>query len=287
MFVRKRCYVLEPLQPGPAAVRPFSCSEASDKKPGQNATQNARGRHAFNAIIIFASCNKCFLWSILCIRLADIGSFVDGDDFFVHPTSVTQCAFSQENWHEMSVSTRLFTFVGGSIGLWRIVRTDTLVGDPLVEAERLDVMSGSDASSAPKARWTLRGITSNDRYVVREEKSQLLAKQQGLGRPEATCAALIPLRKNAAWWALTQDDRRSILEEQSRHIKIGLQYLPAVARRLHHCRDLSEHEPFDFLTWFEYAPAHEAEFNTLVAALRLSTEWTYVDREVDIRLKRE
>src|SRR2546428_7160638 len=30
-------------------------------------------------------------------------------------------------------------------------------------------------------------------------------------------------------------------------------YLPAIARRLYHCRDLGE--PFDFLTWFEYAPA--------------------------------
>jgi hypothetical protein len=185
------------------------------------------------------------------------------------------------------MSERLFTFFGGSMGLWRIVRTATLSGEPFPEVERLDVVSGSDASTDSKARWTLRGITSNERYVVREERGQLMAKQQGLGRPEATCAALIPIRKNATWWALTQEDRRSILEEQSRHIKIGLNYLPAVARRLHHCRDLSENEPFDFLTWFEYAPAYEAEFNTLVAELRSSTEWTYVEREVDIRLKRE
>jgi len=185
------------------------------------------------------------------------------------------------------MSTRLFSFVGGSIGLWRIVRTDTLIGEPLVAAERLDVVSGPDAFSDPEARWILRGITSNERYVTREEKSQLAAKQLSLGRPEATCAALIPLRKNAAWWGLTQDERRGILEEQSRHIQIGLQYLPAVARRLHHCRDLSEREPFDFLTWFEFAPAHEAEFNTLLAALRSSPEWTYVDREVDVRLTRD
>jgi chlorite dismutase len=185
------------------------------------------------------------------------------------------------------MSARLFAFVGGNIGLWRIVRTDTIVGEPLAEAGRLAVVTGSGASSDPQARWALRGITSNERYVVRDEKSQLVAKQQGLGRPEATCAALIPIRKNVAWWALTQDERRSVFEEQSKHVKIGLQYLPAVARRLHHCRDLSENEPFDFLTWFEYAPAHEAEFNKLVAELRASEEWKYVDREVDIRLERE
>ena len=133
----------------------------------------------------------------------------------------------------------------------------------------------------------LRGITSNERYVVREEKTQLLAKQQGLGRPEATCAALIPIRKSPAWWALTQDERRAIFEEQSHHTRIGLNYLPAVARRLHHCRDLSGNEPFDFLTWFEFAPEHEESFNQMVAELRATPEWTYVEREIDIRLMRD
>ncbi len=35
-----------------------------------------------------------------------------------------------------------------------------------------------------------------------------------------------------------------------------MRYLLAVARRLYHCRDLGE--PFDFLTWFEYAPQDES-----------------------------
>ena len=76
-------------------------------------------------------------------------------------------------------------------------------------------------------------------------------KQEMLLRPQATRAALIPIRKTAAWWDLAQDERRAIFEEQSRHIGIGMEYLPAVARRLHHSRELGE--PFDFLTWFEYA----------------------------------
>jgi len=180
----------------------------------------------------------------------------------------------------------LFTFVGGDIGLWRVVRTETIVGEPLLEAKRLNV-SGSEVQPETNASWVLRGITSNERYVMRREKSEIEAKQQGLARPEATCAALIPLRKNAAWWELTQDERRSVFEEQSKHIQIGLKYLPAVARKLHHCRDLSENEPFDFLNWFEYAPIHEVEFNRLVSELRTSEEWKYVEREVDIRLMRE
>ena len=36
-------------------------------------------------------------------------------------------------------------------------------------------------------------MRSNERYVTREEKEQLVAKQAGLDRPEATCAALIPI----------------------------------------------------------------------------------------------
>jgi hypothetical protein len=52
-----------------------------------------------------------------------------------------------------------------------------------------------------------------------------------------------------------------------------MRYLPAIARRLHHCRDLSENEPFDFLPWFEFTPAHAGEFDQLLVALRASEEW--------------
>ncbi|MBI3546843.1 MAG: chlorite dismutase family protein [Gammaproteobacteria bacterium] len=186
------------------------------------------------------------------------------------------------------MSTRLFAFVGGNTGEWRVLRTHTIVGAPLPEAKRLALVPDSLVSpERAAASWVLRGITSNERYVLRTEKEQLTAKQPGLNRPEALCAALIPIRKNAAWWNLQQDERRRVFEQQSQHTEIGLRYLPAIARRLHHCRDLSESEPFDFLTWFEYEPAHEAAFNKLVAELRASPEWQYVDREIDIRLQRQ
>lgn len=185
------------------------------------------------------------------------------------------------------MTTRLFSFIGGDTGLWRVAEMEAIVGEPLPAASRLEIASGSETPSDQHTAWVLRGITSNERYVVREEKDQIVAKLLDLGRPEATCAALIPIRKNATWWSLTQDERLSIFKEQSHHTKIGLQYFPELARRLHHCRDLSEHEPFDFLTWFEYTPADEAAFNQLLAALRATEEWKYVEREVDIRLVRE
>jgi chlorite dismutase len=93
-------------------------------------------------------------------------------------------------------------------------------------------------------------------------------------------------RKTTAWWDLPQDERRRILEESSKHISIGLKYLPAIARRLHHCRDLGSQEPFDFLTWFDYAPEHAQAFEDLAGELRATEEWKFVDREVDIRLAR-
>jgi chlorite dismutase len=182
------------------------------------------------------------------------------------------------------VSTRLYSFVAGASGAWRIERMDAIAGAALPGAARLEIVAGSGAGD--KATWVLRGMTSNERYVTREEKQQLVAKQEGLGRPASTCAALIPIRKSEAWWLLPQDERRRILEERSAHIQTGLRYLPAVARRLHHCRDLGTPEPFDFITWFEFAPSESAAFDRLLAELRATPEWEYVEREVDIRLAR-
>ena len=51
-----------------------------------------------------------------------------------------------------------------------------------------------------------------------------------------------------------------------------------------HGRDLGEQ--FDFVTWFEYAPRDSAVFDDLLAALRGTEEWKYIEREIDIRLER-
>jgi chlorite dismutase len=173
-------------------------------------------------------------------------------------------------------------FFGGDAGEWQVLGQQTLCGAPLAPVSAISVRPAEAAAPARPA-WTLRGVTSHLRYATRVEVAQLAAVQAGLGRPQARCAALIPIRKSAAWWALAQDERREIFEAQSRHTEIGLRYLPAIARRLYHGRDLGE--PFDFLTWFEYAPADGQAFDELVAALRERPEWAYVEREVDIRLR--
>ena len=181
---------------------------------------------------------------------------------------------------------RLHTFIGGTAGPWAVIKNDVVVGDPLPEVKHLEIINGCVPQLPEGAAWMLRGVTSNERYVTRMEKSQLVARQAALGRPEATHSALIPIRKSAVWWALTQDERRAIFEEGSHHVKTGLKYLPAVARRLHHCRDLSTAEAFDFVTLFDYAKADSQAFEDMVAELRATEEWKFVDREVDLRLVR-
>jgi hypothetical protein len=160
-----------------------------------------------------------------------------------------------------------------------------VVGDGLPTVARLAVANGDERWQTEPV-FCLRGVTSNERYVTRAEKAELVAVQQAIGRPRARRGALIPIKKSQAWWDLPQDERRAIFEERSAHIAIGRRALPHVARRLHHCRDLGGFEPFDFLTWFDFSPEDEPRFDELLAALRQSEEWRYVEREVEIRVSR-
>ncbi|MEA2807223.1 MAG: hypothetical protein QOJ17_1364 [Rhodospirillaceae bacterium] len=174
------------------------------------------------------------------------------------------------------------TFSAGLYGDWRIERLTAVAGESLPAATHL--ASGNETAQPAEGSWQLRGVVSHTRYTTAQELNRLNTVSPPLGRPEAVCAALIPIRKSDAWWSMAQDERRVIFEERSGHIAKSMPYLPAIARRLHHARDLGE--PFDFLTWFEYAPEHADAFERLVTELRASEEWRYVEREVDIRLRR-
>ncbi|OYU16138.1 MAG: chlorite dismutase [Alphaproteobacteria bacterium PA4] len=180
----------------------------------------------------------------------------------------------------------LVSFAAGTVGDWYIDRIMAVTGPGLAMAPRLHVTQAA-ADTAPAetgAQWQLSGFTSNLRYTERAERTALDAHSAALARPDARLAALIPIRKSPAWWALAQDERRAIFAAQSQHIAIGMDYLPGVARRLHHCRDIGG--AFDFLTWFEYAPADEGAFDEMLLRLRATPEWDFVDREVDVRLTR-
>jgi len=176
----------------------------------------------------------------------------------------------------------IVTFAGGHSGSWSVERMTTVKGAGIKNVERVAILEGSDSLAPPASDWSLRGVTGGDHYVTDRERQALLARQAPVGRPDASAAAMIPIRKSAEWWQLSQQERRAIFEERSHHIASTLAYLPRIARRLHHGRDLGE--PFDFITWFEFAPADAGAFDELVGMLRATEEWSYVEREVDLRL---
>jgi len=161
---------------------------------------------------------------------------------------------------------------------------DTLSGKPIARVEAVDMVAGLAVDMPADASWSFHGVTSNDRYTTRAEKTELIGRQVAVGRPEASQAALILLRKRADWWVLTQDERRAVLEEESHHIAIGMRYLPAVSRHLLHCRDLGTDAPFDFIGFLDFAPESEAAFDAMLVQLRATREWSYMEREIDIRL---
>jgi hypothetical protein len=177
------------------------------------------------------------------------------------------------------------SFVGSETGTYRVLRMNAVVGAPLAPVAAVTSHAVHlPESAAPGAAWVLRGTNSAVRYVERAETEVLKPIQPAIGRPHCSHAALIPIRKSDAWWSLSQDERREIFETRSNHIASCLKYLPAIARRLHHSRELAE--PFDFLTWFEYAAEHVELFEELVQLLRATEEWKYVDWEIDIRLEK-
>lgn len=169
-------------------------------------------------------------------------------------------------------------FRGGDHGPWQVVDHKTLAGPAIPAFGRLDI----GPEQAWPAIWQARGFNSNLRYTTARERSELLTNGAPPDRQDQ-CAVLIPMSKSVSWWALAQDERLAIYA-RARHMRIGMAVLPAVFRKLYHGRDLGE--AFDFLTWFEFAPADEPAFDDMLGQLRASEEWDYVSAESEIRLRR-
>ncbi len=177
----------------------------------------------------------------------------------------------------------IFDFIGGDSGPWKVTKMNTLKGLPLEKVSHIKRQPNSILKSN-EGTWALKGVISNLRYTEKGEKEKLIALQEDIGRASATHMAMIPMRKSESWWALAQDERRKIFENKSHHTQTGLKYLPEIARKLYHSRDLGE--PFDFITFFEFKPEHANYFDELLGYLRSTEEWTFVDREIDIRMIR-
>jgi hypothetical protein len=75
---------------------------------------------------------------------------------------------------------RAYSFLGGEEGPWEVIRISPVVGDCLPEVPRLLVTDGLRAGH--NSTWVLRGVTSNERYTTRSEKTVDVAVRDSKGR---------------------------------------------------------------------------------------------------------
>jgi hypothetical protein len=91
----------------------------------------------------------------------------------------------------------VYNLQGGQSGAWRVVSQAAVKGAALLSTPSLSIVDSASIALPilpSQTSWRLAGVASHARYVERAEKERLVAVQAGLGRPEATHAALIPIR---------------------------------------------------------------------------------------------
>jgi hypothetical protein len=89
----------------------------------------------------------------------------------------------------------LVSFIASGQGAWRIERIDTIVGESLPAADRLEVVESPSPSLSVAPAWVLRGVTSNVRYTNRLELDALQQSQEPLNRPLASKRGVASIQK--------------------------------------------------------------------------------------------
>jgi hypothetical protein len=178
---------------------------------------------------------------------------------------------------------------GGYVSRYELRRLVNVKGGP-----RLDLKPGSGymrvETPAPwfsAATHAYHGVTEYLHYTTAAQ-ARLLDRESvsELSPGPTTAAVLIPIKKSDEWWALAQDERNAFFQRSHAlegHTEIGRRLSDRVHRRLYHSRSLGE--PFDFLTYFEFDQAHEADFRALLNRFRdvkLNPEWDFVVDEFEI-----
>ena len=113
----------------------------------------------------------------------------------------------------------------------------------------------------------LHGLTKKAAYVPgfpEQVKTDLKAPSEAGTK---SYAIVIPIRKDADWWALDQETRLVLMQE---HTQAALPYLNAVKRKLYHSSGLDD---FDFITYFETEKLDE--FHGLIRALEQVKEFRH------------
>lgn len=103
----------------------------------------------------------------------------------------------------------------------------------------------------------LNGLTKKANYVPGFPDNL----KAGLKAPSESgpYVSVIPIRKDAEWWALPQDKRLDMMQE---HTEAALPYHKTVKRKLYHSTGLDD---FDFITYFETAKLED--LHSLILAL--------------------
>lgn len=115
----------------------------------------------------------------------------------------------------------------------------------------------------------LVGMTKDLNYITKDKSPNLNAGLTGATYSDATprYAFVIPVKKNADWWNLTDEQR---LKEMEIHTLPTLANLVNVKRKLYHSTGLDD---TDFITYFETADL--GAFNNLMLALAKVPENKY------------
>lgn len=131
-------------------------------------------------------------------------------------------------------------------------------------------LQGSLFGKHLKTSGVMHGLTKKANYVPGMPdnfKTELkIPSEPGL-KPYAI---VVPIRKNAEWWALDQDKRAAMMQE---HTEATLPYLKTVKRKLYHSSGLDD---LDFITYFETSKLED--FHSLVLALEKVKEFQYTRR---------
>jgi chlorite dismutase len=115
----------------------------------------------------------------------------------------------------------------------------------------------------------LVGMTKDLNFITKDKSPNLNAGLTGATYSDATprYAFVIPVKKNADWWNLTDEQR---LKEMETHTLPTLANLVNVKRKLYHSTGLDD---TDFITYFETADL--GAFNNLMLALAKVPENKY------------
>jgi chlorite dismutase len=158
----------------------------------------------------------------------------------------------------------------------------------VVRIEASTPLSFPEKSEFPvsSTKFQFQGVTQHLQYTDDAQIKELNRRSISELEPSNhTTAVLIPVGKSEEWWKLAHDRRQVHFRNTDSgegHTAIGLKYVDRVFRKLYHSHCLNTGLGYDFLTYFEFEDIYEKDFRTLLAELRDTKEWTFVNLEFEI-----